>query len=93
METVTPRNNPGDQAITQDQEIKKPVFMSTAENAEGNESGTTTLISGGDHTVPYSGNDVGLNITASSENRSAQFKHGEGASPWSPGAYGNNQYQ
>jgi len=79
--------------VTQDQQVKQPVYMPTADNAAGNESGTTTLISGGDHTVPYSGNNLGINISASAENRSAKFKYGEGGPSQEVPEAGRNQYQ
>ena len=60
---------------TQDNEIKKPYQMATPENTAGNESGPTNLIPTSDHTVPYSGNDLGINISASPENLSAKYKY------------------
>lgn len=108
MDTVIPRNAPSSQMITQGQEVKKPVFMPTATNAEGNESGvsdtaglgaTAGKLSTG---VEYNVNDTNqvnatrepyLNIPASTENLSAKFKNGEGGPAFNPGEYGNNQYQ
>ncbi len=73
MEKVIPHNDPSSEMVTQDQEVKQPYQMPTADNAAGNESGTTTLIG-----APIAVNldaSFGLNIDASSENRSAKFKY------------------
>ncbi len=36
-----PRNDPGSESMTQGQEVKQPVYMPTATNAVGNESGVS----------------------------------------------------
>ncbi len=90
MDTVQPRNSPSSQSMTQDNVVKAPFMMPTPDNLAGNESGETTLIGA---PIPVNLDaSYGLNIEASSENRSAKFKNGEGGPAFDPGA-GAGQYQ
>ncbi len=108
METIIPRNSPDSQSMTQDNVVKAPVYMPKPENLPGNESGVSTTAGLGTTAgqqstgVDYAVKDTNqtnttrqpyLNIEASSENRSAKFKNGEGGPAFQPGEYGSNQYQ
>lgn len=92
------------ESSTQDNVVKKPCYMPTAENAQGNESGTSTTAGMGttagqsSDSVEYSIKDFNqvnatrqpyLNISASTENLSAKFKNGSEDVPEA----GRNQYQ
>ena len=73
--------------MAQDNVIKKNTQLPTAENAAGNESGVTTLIP--DTTAVFAPPTNEINISASTENKSAQFKNGAQDIPEA----GRNQYQ
>ena len=75
--------------MAQDNVIKKPVEMSTPDNTSGNESGETVLIPGTGESAPFQNPSGEINGTASSENRSAQYKNGAQDVPEA----GRNQYQ
>jgi hypothetical protein len=95
METITPRNAPGSQAMTQDNVVKAPVYMPTPENTAGNESGVSNTAGMGTTAgtqAIFQAPTNNINISASTENRSAKFKNGEGGPKFDPGQYGNDQY-
>jgi hypothetical protein len=71
--------------------LKSNTQLPGVENAIGAESGITRLIDGSEHTVPYSGNDLGINGTYENTNRSSKFKNPT-VSQNIPEA-GRNQYQ
>lgn len=85
---VMPRNNPSDESMTQGQVVKQPVYMPTASNAEGNESGVSTTAGLGAVAVqpPYNIKDTNIRNSLtdymktdpenySHENRAAQYKY------------------
>lgn len=103
-----PRNNPGDEMMTQGQTVKQPFQMRTADNAQGNESGESVTAGYGTTTGPtstgveYAIRDVTsansakpeqINIDYSHENRSAKFKNGEGGAPQYVPEGAKGQYQ
>lgn len=77
METVQPRNNPASESMTQDNVVKKPVYMPTPDNLSGDESGISDTAGRGAVSATYSGptGNNGINGTNSEENRSAKFKY------------------
>lgn len=81
------------ESSTQDNEVKKPVYMPTPDNITGEESGVSTTAGLGAVAKTYSsptGNN-GINGTASTENLSAKYKYPM-VSEDVPEA-GKNQYQ
>ncbi len=81
------------ESSTQDNEVKRPVYMPTPDNISGNESGISDTAGRGAVARSYSGpmgND-GINGDASTENRSAKYKYPR-VSEDVPDA-GRNQYQ
>jgi len=69
---------------------KSAVVVGMVENSGGAQSGVTSLISGGDHTVSIE-NDLGINPGASTENRSAKYKNP--MVKQDVGMEGDNQYK
>lgn len=105
MDTINSRNT--GEVVTQDNVYKSMYQMPDTENLAGKESDVSTTAGYGttagqstdsvQYTIrpdssPNSMKPEELNISYSTENRSAQFKNGEGAPAWSAGA-GENQYQ
>lgn len=103
--TVASRNT--GEVVTQDNVYKSAFQLPDTENLAGNESGESTTAGYGTTTgkqstsVEYAITDTNqrngtsqpyLNISASEENRSAKWKHGEAGPAFSPGA-GEGQYQ
>lgn len=88
MEKVIPRNDPSSESMTQDNVVKQPFQMGVPENLAGNESGPTNLIP---PTTEVFAAPTYINIEASGENRSAQFKNPQAKQDVPPGAAG--QYQ
>ncbi len=77
------------ESSTQDNVVKQNTQLPTSENAAGNESGVTTLIPPTTAVFAPPANEI--NISASTENRSAKFKY-PSVSEDVPSA-GQGQYQ
>ena len=75
------------ESSTQDNVQKMPTQMAGVENYAGNESGVTELIPPTTAVFAPPANEI--NISASTENKSAQFKNGAQDIPDA----GRNQYQ
>lgn len=59
--------------MAQDNVVKKPTQMATPENTAGNESGETVLIPGTGESAPFAPPANEINISASTEDRGAQY--------------------